>query len=336
MPRASEIGFAAVAKLAGVSAATVSNTLNRPDIVSPATRERVLDAIDQLDFVPNRAAAALRQGTSKLLGLVIPDVVNPFYSAITRGVTEAAAARGYVVALCVSHDDVDQELAHFGHLAELRAAGAIVVPLTADPSRVRRLRMVGARLVLVDRSTSVDEGCSVAIDDVHGGHLAVDHLLDTRPGRIVLVNGARSIPQCEDRRTGARSALEDRGFDPDALVEVTVDAMTIEAGTAVGASLAADAPDAVFCTNDQLAVGVMRGLTRAGVRVPEDVAVIGYGDLELARDSLVPLTSIAQPKDELGRAAVEQLIAEIETPADEHVHTAATFEPTLVVRSSAP
>ncbi|MGG7465218.1 LacI family DNA-binding transcriptional regulator [Plantibacter sp. YIM 135347] len=339
-----DIGFAAVARLAGVSTATVSNTLNRPEIVAPATRDRVLTAIAALDFVPNRAAATLRQGTNRLLGLVIPDIVNPFYAAITRGVTEAAAEHGYTVALCVSHDDPDLELRHFEMLAEHRAAGALVAPLTADASRLDQLRRVGAHLVLMDRTSPTDAGCSVSIDDRAGGRLAARHLLATRGERLVLVNGEPTIPQCADRRAGARSAFEERGLDPDALEEVTVDEMTIDAGHAIGRRLADDAalpgggavPGGIFCTNDQLAVGVIRGLTERGLRVPADVAVIGYGDLALASESLVRLTTVEQPKDELGRAAVEILLAELAADPAEHVHTNRMLDPRLVVRESAP
>ncbi|MDD9153410.1 LacI family DNA-binding transcriptional regulator [Plantibacter flavus] len=337
-----DIGFAAVARLAGVSNATVSNTLNRPEIVAPATRERVLAAIEELDFVPNRAAATLRQGTNRLIGLVIPDIANPFYSAIARGVTEAAAEYGYTVALCVSHDDPDLELRHFEMLAEHRAAGALVAPLTADASRLAQLRRVGSRLVLMDRTAPEGTGCSVAIDDVHGGELAVAHLLASPApapdGSIVLVNGDLAIPQCADRREGARNAFIAAGLDPDDLREVTVDEMTVDSGRIAGRRIAAETPrpTGVFCTNDQLALGVIRGLNDGGLAVPDEVSVVGYGDLALAADGRVPLTTVEQPKDELGRMAVEILLAELGTDRAAHEHVTRTLEPHLVVRESAP
>ncbi|SKC66918.1 LacI family DNA-binding transcriptional regulator [Plantibacter cousiniae (nom. nud.)] len=337
-----DIGFAAVARLAGVSNATVSNTLNRPEIVAPATRERVLAAIEELDFVPNRAAATLRQGTNRLIGLVIPDIANPFYSAIARGVTEAAAEHGYTVALCVSHDDPHLELRHFEMLAEHRAAGALVAPLTADASRLAQLRRVGSRLVLMDRTAPEGTGCSVAIDDVHGGELAVAHLLASpapaSDRSIVLVNGDLAIPQCADRREGARNAFIAAGLDPDDLREVTVDEMTVDSGRIAGRRIAAETPrpTGVFCTNDQLALGVIRGLNDGGLAVPDEVSVVGYGDLALAADGRVPLTTVEQPKDELGRVAVEILLAELGADRAAHEHVTRTLEPHLVVRESAP
>ena len=337
MARKQDIGFAAVARTAGVSQATVSNTLNRPEIVSEKTRAKVMAAIAELDFVPNRAAATLRQGNSRLIGLVVPDIENPFYSAITRGITEAAEQHDYTVALCVTDDDASKEIRQYQHLAGLRVAGALVVAVSADASRLGQLRTVGTRLVLIDRAWSTHDGCSVAVDDVLGGRIAAEHLLATRGDALVLVNGPASIPQCADRRSGARAALSDRGIDPDRLVEVEVAEMTIEAGREAGRRLA-DAgplPSGIFCTNDLLAVGVIRGLADGGVRVPQDVAVVGYGDLSVAADGMSALTSVVQPKADFGRAAMRLLLDEIRDDGS-HAHASTLFAPTLVVRDSAP
>jgi LacI family transcriptional regulator len=326
-----------VARLAGVSIATVSNTLNRPGIVAAATRERVLAAIEKLEFVPSSAAAALRQGTSRTIGFVIPDVTNPFYSAIARGVADAADEAGYGVSLCMSRDDPERELRQFELLAQQRAAGALVVPLTADSSRLATLRNVGAHLILIDRAARPDEGCSVVIDDVSGGRIAMRHLLATRGERVVLVNGRRTIPQCVDRRAGAREAMREAGLDPDGLREIEVDDMTSQAGMAVGGRLARDGlPAGIFCTNDLLASGVIRGLTQAGARLPADVAVVGYGDLFPATEAVIPLTTIEQPTDLLGRVAVEKLLDEVAANLGVHQHTTTVFEPSLVIRASAP
>ena len=330
------LGVAAVARRAGVSTATVSNVINRPEVVSAATRAKVAAAIKELDFVPNRAAATLRQGSNRLVGLVVPEILNPFYAAITGAVADAADRAGYAVALCVSHDDPARELRHFDTLAEQRAAGALVVPLSADPSRLSQLRMVGARLVLVDRVSAEHEGCSVAIDDVEGGRIAVEHLLAAGPRRIALVNGPLSIPQCTNRRTGARTAMAAAGLDPDSIVEFEVQDMTVDEGRQIGIRLARTrGPRAVFCINDQLAVGVMRGLAEEGIPTPGRASVVGYGDLDLATEGALPLTTVAQPKRELGELALGRLLAELSEGAAHH-HTATMLHPQLVVRDSAP
>lgn len=330
----SEIGTAAVARLAGVSTATVSNTLNRPEKVLPNTRQKVYDAIALLDYTPNRAAAALRQGTSRLFGLVVPDIENPFYAAVASGVAEEAAVHGYTVALYVTNDDEKVELECFARLAELRAAGALVVPRAAQASRLRRLETVGTRLVFIDR-TEDDHACSVVIDDMTGGRLAVNHLLDRHGPNVALVNGPHRIPQCLARWRGAESAFEEAGADMSSLREHSVSEMTIGQGYAAGIELAkGELPDGIFCTNDQLAVGVVRGLRHAGVAVPGEVGVVGYGDLSLAADGVVQMTTVRQPKHELGRAAVRLILAEIAAKDEEHVHTQIMFEPDLVIRDS--
>ncbi len=326
------IGLSRIADAAGVSVATVSNTINRPHLVADATRERVRQAMERLEFVPNRAAATLRRGSNKLLGVVVPELVNPFYAAITEAIAVAAGRRGYALALCVSHDDAAVELSHFEMLAEQRAAGAIVVPYSASEPRLRQLRMVGTHLVLVDRVVDEHDGCAVAVDDVAGGALATRHLLTATGEGLSLVNGPVSIPQCRERRRGLLDAVA----DPRGLREFTSEHMTVEEGVRIGREIAdSGAPRRIFCTNDQLALGVIRGLRDRGLRTPRDAAVVGYGDLALAVEGDISITSVAQPKSALGEEAVAKVLSEIEG-GDAHRHTTTIFEPHLVVRESAP
>ena len=329
-------GLREVAQRAGVSAATVSNTLNRPHLVAAETQVRVRTAIEELGFVPHLGASSLKKGRNRLIGLVIPDVTNSFYNEIARGVLEAADLVRYSVVLCNSQDDPRREQEQLQVLAEQRAVGALVVPRSADQERLYRLRELGARLVMIDRAVPEDEGCSVAIDDVHGGRIAMQHLLDTRGSDVMLVNGAVSIRQCADRRAGAQQALRGYGAVVESLVEHAVSDMTVEAGEEVGRAIAASPPPAgIFCTNDQLAIGVIRGLTRAGVAVPGTTSVVGYGNLGIATVGHVPLTSVDQPKYELGLVAVQLLLSEIDLPV-RHQHSATVFQPTMIIRESAP
>lgn len=336
MSRAQGIGLAEVARAAGVSIATVSNTLNRPEIVAPRTRDRVHDAIRALDFVPNRAAATLRRGTNRLIALFVPEVANAFYAEIVSAVADEAAEHNFAIGLCVTHDDPEREVRFANSFAEQRAAAAIVVPITADAPRLSQLRRVGARLVLLDRIAASTDGCSVGIDDVLGGRLAVRHLLASGAERVTLVNGAHSIQQCADRSAGALQALAEAGRSVDALVEVPVDAMSVEEGVLIGRRLAESGePRSVFCANDQLAVGVIRGLREGGVDVPRQAIVVGYGDQSLALDGPVPLTSVAQPTHHMGVEAVRCVFAEIRE-GQRHAHRTVQLRPELVVRASAP
>lgn len=331
MGRGDEKGFAAVARLAGVSTATVSNTLNRPHLVAEPTRERVLAALDELDIAPNRAAATLRQGWNRLIGLVIPDIVNPFYATVVDAIVDAADRERYAVALCVSHEDPARERRHMDLLAEQRAAGALVVPVEADHDRLDHLRRWGTRLVLVDRVIPASEGCSVAVDDVEGGRLAAEHLLAGGARGITVVNGRATIPQCADRSRGARTAAAAHSAS---IVELECAEMTIAAGvTAADRILAEGLPRDVVCANDQLAVGVIRGLAAQGVSVPGGARVVGYGDLALSDDEARTLTTVGQPQVDLGRVAVELLLDELRD-GQGHQHTTTVLPPRLIVRAS--
>lgn len=327
-----------VAQAAGVSIATVSNTINRPNLVAEATQVRVRAAIERLNFVPNQSASSLRSGTSRLLGLVVPDITNPFYAEIARGVTNAADEAGYAVLLCNSQDDSEREKRHLEMLAQHRAAGALVVPLGADRSRLERLRTLGVHLVLIDRVAPEHLGCSASVDDVRGGQLATQHLLSScTPPMLALVNGPRDIPQCAGRRTGMLRALASASLECEP-TEFVVNEMTIRAGQTVGEQIATLSvrPTGIFCTNDLLAAGVIRALLEHAVKIPTDIAVVGYGDLAIADQGPVPLTTVEQPMDDLGRTGVTKLLTEVDDSDGSHRHSSTVFQPSLVIRASAP
>src|SRR5579859_7044439 len=330
-------GMKDVASLAGVAVGTVSNVLNHPDLVRPLTRARVEAAMEELGFIPNGSARQLRAGRSRCLGLVVLDVTNPFFTEVARGVEDYAQAAGYAVILCNSDEAHDKERQYLRVLEEQRVRGILITPVHGRAPELRRIRDRGTPVVLLDRPGSAGQ-CSVAVDDRRGGEIAVSHLLELGHRRIALVNGPLAIRQCADRRRGALRAVEQAGLDPgQVLTEVPVPAMNPRGGAAAAEYLLHEArdtkPTAVFCANDMLALGVLRGLSQAGVSVPGDLAVVGYDDIEFAADAAVPLTSVRQPKYQLGRAAAELLLDEADRP-DEHEHRRIVFTPELVVRAS--
>ena len=317
-----------------MSVGSVSTAINRPEMVSNTMHRRVQAAIDELGYVPNRSASTLRRGgTSRLLGLMIPDITNAFYAAIADAVVDAADKHGYGVTLCVTHEDLARERRHFDLLAQQRAAGALVVPISVETERLAKLRSVGTHVVLVDRSAKSLDSCSVAVDDVRGGRLAVTHLLTASRGAgITLVNGPRSIIQCQDRWQGSMDALLAAGEPSSKLVEFTVEEMNVGAGVALARKIVeSGAPLNIFCINDQLATGVLEGLFRLGITAPAGARVIGYGDLGL--DGRHALSTVGQPKHEMGESAVELLSEEL-TGGSGHVHTARIFQPYLIARES--
>ncbi|HEY0498588.1 MAG TPA: LacI family DNA-binding transcriptional regulator [Kutzneria sp.] len=330
------VGIKDVAALAGVSVGTVSHVLNRPEVVADATRLRVEQAIDELGFVRNGAAGTLRAGRSQVLGLVVMDVTNPFFTDIARGAEDVANGNGYVVILGNSDESDDKERNYLRVLQEQQVAGVLITPVHDDSTRLRQLRDVGTSVVLVDRAALGADQCSVSVDNVAGGRLAAEHLLGLGHEEITFVTGPSAIRQCADRRAGVKAALRNAGIALGAgLQELVVPAMNVVSGRAAGEKLLQGKrkPRAVFCANDLLAVGVLHSLLRAGVRVPEDVMVVGYDDIYAAESAAVPLTTIRQPTYQMGRMAAELMISECEQP-DLHAHQQILFQPTLVARNS--
>ncbi len=325
-----------VAKRAGVSLGTVSNVLNRPEIVAKETRERVSSAIEEIGFVRNGSARQLRAGTSQHIGLVVLDVANPFFTEVARGVEDLANQAGYVVILCNSDDSVEKENHYLHVLEEQRTRGVLITPVQSDAGYLQRFRQRGIDVVLLDRTSRSKDLCSVAVDDVLGGELAAAHLLEEGHERIGFVHGPLSIRQIADRRRGVIQAVKMAGLDPDrAIIDITTQAQSAREGEECVEKLlnARIRPTAVFCANDLLALGLMRGLIKRGLAIPGDMALVGYDDVEFASILATPLTSIRQPKYELGRAAAELLLDEVNNPTS-HQHQHIVYQPELIVRES--
>lgn len=325
-----------VAKRAGVSLGTVSNVLNRPEIVAPETRQRVQRAIDEIGFVRNGSARQLRAGRSQHIGLIVLDVANPFFTEVARGVEDLANQAGYVVILCNSDDSEEKESNYLRVLEEQRTLGVLITPVQSDASYLQRFRQRGIAIVLLDRPSRIKDLCSVSVDNVRGGEIAVMHLLEAGHRRIGFVHGPLSIRQIADRRRGMIRALKAAGLDPEhAMIDITMQTQSAREGEAcLEQLLRADrAPTAVFCANDLLALGLMRGLIKRGISIPGDMALVGYDDVEFASVLATPLTSIRQPKYELGNAAAELLLDEANNPTT-HQHQHIVYQPELIVRES--
>ncbi|MGH3384583.1 MAG: LacI family DNA-binding transcriptional regulator [Nocardioidaceae bacterium] len=323
-----------VARHAGVSVGTVSNVLNRPELVAEPTRQRVVASIDALGFVRNESARALRAGRSRTIGLVVLDVANPFFTDIARGAEDVADANDMVVTLCNSAADLGRETRHLAHLEEQRVRGVLITPVDTGSARLDQLVHRGIPLVLVDRGSPLAGRCSVAVDDVLGSRLAVEHLVATGHQRIAFVGGSMSLPQVSDRLAGASEAVAGTPTD---LLTIETSSLSVQDGRDAGERISRLAvgrrPTGVFCANDLVALGLLQEMTRGGIQVPADIAIVGYDDIEYAAAAAVPLSSVRQPREQLGRAAAELLFDEINKGAD-HRHQHLVFEPDLVVRDS--
>lgn len=301
-----------VAARAGVSVGTVSNVLNRPDKVAPQTVSRVHAAIAELGFVRNGAAHQLRAGSSRSVGLVVLDAGNPFFADVARGAEQRAAAAGLNVLTGNSDDDPAREEAYLDLFDEQRVRGILITPAGDVLDRLVALRERGIPTVLVDRTDDRHAIPSVSVDDVAGGRLAASHLIEGGRTRLAFVGGSAGIRQVADRLAGARAAVAEH---PQVSLEVVQTAALtvrdgIEAGNAIGARDAEDRPDAIFAVNDLVALGVMQALiVNHGVRIPRDVALIGYDDIDFASSSIVALSSIRQPAQEIGYRAMDLLLS---------------------------
>lgn len=325
-----------VAAAASVSVGTVSNVLNRPEKVAPDTVERVLSVIEELGYVRNDAARQLRAGRSRTIGLIVLDAGNPFFAEVARGAEDRAAEAGMSVLLGNSDESAQRESSYLDLFREQRVNGVLITPAGDRVEGLQQMQDAGVPVVLVDREVPESSLRSVAVDDVEGGYLAVRHLLSLGRTRIAYVCGPQSIRQVADRLEGARRAIAE---SPGAALEVVeLPALTVLQGRAAGEGLVARAreerPDAVFAANDLLAVGLMQALSlMADVRVPDDIALIGYDDIDFAAATVVPLSSIRQPAHLIGYTAVDLLLRQLDAPGDDRDRNV-RFQPELVVRAS--
>jgi LacI family transcriptional regulator len=334
MSRSEAAGIRDVAAAASVSVGTVSNVLNAPERVAPSTVARVHAAIEELGFVRNDAARQLRAGRSRSIGLLVLDVGNPFFTDLARAAERHAAQSNLVVLLGTTDDDPQRERAYLETFEEQRVFGLLISPVSDDLSRVLVAHRRGIPVVLVDRDGAGTPFGSVAVDDVAGGRLAVTHLCEQGRRRIAFVGGPHGLRQVADRLAGAREAVSE--YPGVTLEVIPTDEPSVLAGRTAGERLCAlpadGRPDAVFCANDLLAIGVLEALMIRGVTVPGDIALIGYDDIDFARSAAVPLSSIRQPTADIGTTAIELLLSVVESPEAEPRHV--VFRPELAARAS--
>ena len=321
-----------VAKAAKVSVGTVSNVLNRSEVVAPKTLARVQATIKELGFVPNGFARNLRSGQSRTLGLIVPDVSNPFFTEVARGVEDAASKRDYAVFLCNSDMSATKEERYVNVLIQQQVRGVLITPADMKSDRLDVMRDRGIAVALLDREIKGRKQCSVSVDDVHGGQIAIEYLAGLGHKNIAWVCGPESIPQVADRGAGVAKAAKVAGSK---IETIRVSLMNATNGEeAARKILELDAlPTAIFCANDLLALGVMRALLASKVRIPEQVSVLGYDNIEFAPSAAVPLSSIAQPSYQMGVTAADLLLNECED-GDSHEHQQIRFQPQLVERAS--
>jgi LacI family transcriptional regulator len=321
-----------VARLAGVSTATVSRSLNGTGQIAPGTRAAIDAAVEQLGYRPNTIARSLVTKSTQTIALLLPDITNPFYAALVSGIQQRALEAGYTMLLCTTEGDPEREEQYLSVLRAKQVDGALVDGLVLPPDRVARFVADGFPIVCLDRDVDSASVPLVQVDNRLGAKLATEHLLSLGHTRVAHVAGAPELGISEQRVAGYREALAEAGIEPDPAL-VAVGSFTVEGGYEAAKSLLADgSPTAVFAANDLSAIGVLNAIAESGRRVPADVSVVGFDDLHLSAYTTPPLTTIHQPALEIAERAM-QLLLDLSNGRKvrrlRHV-----LEPALVVRGS--
>ena len=323
-----------VAQRAGVSTATVSRVLSQPDIVAPATRRKVMAAITHLGFTPNAAAKNLRTLRTRKLLVTIPDISNPFFSLILQGIEDAAQREGYSVLVGDTQHDQKREERYALMLRRKEADGLIFLGhrLPKQAAELVRAMPAGKAPVVNGCEFSPRLGIpSVHIDNATAAADAMDHLYRLGHRRIGIVTGPLVSPLSRDRLRGVSARAKKARAERDLMV--ANGDFSIESGTVAAARLLGrkDPPTAIFCFNDEMAMGVIETARRLKLRIPDDLSVVGFDDIRYASHLDPPLTTIAQPMRQIGEGTVRLLL---EILVGDRVPESVTLPHTLVVRSS--
>lgn len=322
-----------VAERAGVSLSTVSHVINETRYVSAVVRQRVLDAMEALEYRPNELARSLRRGQTNTIGLILPDSSNPYFAEIGQAIEVTAFARGYNVILCNTSNDLTREELYVDVLRNKQVDGIIFVASGDRSESVRELLRSNYPVVLVDRSLKGVELDAVLVNNYDGGCQAIQHLIDLGHTRIGCVTGPHNLTPSAERITGYRDTLESNGLPYDEALIMPGDFRPNSGYQAATTLLQSDdPPTGIFACNDLMALGVMRAATTLGLRVPDDLSIVGFDNIELASYSIPPLTTVSQPTNEMGRTGVQMLIHRIET--NEDPPGSAVLQPELVIRGT--
>ncbi len=322
-----------VAEKARVSTTTVSHVINNTRVVSEDARERVLAVIQELRYIPSAVARSLKNDRTHTLGMMIPNNSNPYFAEIIQSLEDTCFEFGYNIILCNSYDDPKKQAAYIRVLMEKRIDGLILVSSGSDEELTRLLADEGIPKVLVDRELDGVAADFIEADHEDGGYQATQYLISLGHTRIACVAGPENILASAARIRGYQRALQQAGISYDPALLVHADFTSQGGFNAFQHLLAlADRPSAIFASNDLMAIGGICAANQAGIRIPDDLSVIGYDDIALASFSTPPLTTIAQPKQAIGRLTAEVLVQRIKCP--ESSLRRELIKSQLVVRSS--
>lgn len=332
-----------IAEKAGVSKATVSRVLNnRPEGVGAETRSRIEAIVRETGFQRSAVARSLATGQSRTIGLIIPDITNPFYPLLVRGVEAALSQSGYSLLLCNSGRSIEREGDYVRVLLEKGVDGVILDSAASDcDCQLKLLEDKGVPCVLLDRAIAGrHKRIGVFVDNRHGAHEAASYLFSRKKRTLVFINGTAGLSQSQQRLAGVVDVVREKGL-PDSALHILDGDFSLESGYRLTLALLDRSErrrdgrlpfDAVFAANDLMAVGALRALKQRGVAVPDEVEVVGFDDIELATLVEPPLTTVFQPTLEMGSRSAELLLRLVagEKPRTKNL----VLKPRLVLRGT--
>ncbi len=323
-----------VAQQAGVSISTVSRVINNSAVVNPEVAARVRAVIQALDYRPNSAARTLRVQHSKIIGLLISDIQNPFFTGLIRGVEDVAQLNGYSLILCNSDEDPQKEQQYVEVLCAEHVAGAIVVPTREHLRALRRFRDSHIPVVAVDRRVDDREIDAVLVDNQRGAREAVAHLIENGYRRIGIVTGPQTTTSGRERLEGYRQALNEAGIPLDPRIE-REGAFKEESGRRLTEELLdlEEPIDALFTANNLITLGALEAIHARQMRIPDDIAMVGFDEMPWAALSAISLSAVTQPVYDLGSTAATRLFQRLKH-ASSLTRQEIVLAPTLSIRSS--
>jgi LacI family transcriptional regulator len=326
-----------IARDLGVSVVTVSKVLRNHEDIGDKTRKRVLDRVKELNYTPNLAARGLVTGKTYLVGLIVPDLLHPFFAQIAKSLSSVLLTKGYCLTISTSEEDPKLEEEEINRLLGRRLDALVIASCCSDPAIFQRIVKQGLPLVLIDRCFSHLDSNYVGIDDEAVGVLAAEHLIQIGCKRIAHLRGPENSPG-SGRLKGYLKALDLHQLQPlpgYVSTQRSVDVHSRESGAELMRQLLnlRPRPDGVFCYNDPMAIGAIHAILDAGLRVPEDIAVIGCGNLHYDTELHVPLTSIDQQTEQIGKRTGTLTLSLLESKTRPRNRTF-ILRPQLVIRAS--
>ncbi|KMN20414.1 LacI family DNA-binding transcriptional regulator [Pseudomonas weihenstephanensis] len=321
-----------VAALAGISYTTVSHVLNKTRPVSEPVRLKVEEAIARLDYVPSAVARSLKAKSTATIGLLVANSLNPYFAELARGIEDYCERNNYCVILCNCDDDPDKQRSYLRVLLEKRVDGLVVASAGGNAGLASGLAGVRTPMVIVDRSLEGIDADLVRIDHEQGAYLATRHLLDLGHRAIACIGGPAITSVAHMRKAGYLRALSEAGVTPNDDWMIESDFSCTGGYEAAGRLLSGDRPSAIFACNDMMGIGVLRAAAERHIRVPEQLSVIGFDDVQMSRYVYPALTTVGQSILQLGETAAQVLLRRIATPqqAVEQLIVA----PSIVLRES--